>query len=176
MSTKIPQVKDTIKQNNNKKKKRNDDAEKIVKDTIKQDDNNNDNKKKDDDKKKKGGKNKEERIIWVLSLYFSQYKYDEFTIENRSFMTKKLAEGAMRREARRLYKGSGIIQESSDKYFDEYDGEIHFGENPEEIGYRREFGYAQITPVKLENAESGDDVPSSTSEENSSDDDDYNYY
>ncbi|CAG8480125.1 5034_t:CDS:2 [Diversispora eburnea] len=93
--------------------------------------------------------------------------------QNRCFKTKELAEGAMRREAKRLYRDSGIIQEADDKYFDEYDGEIHFGENPEEIGYRREFGYAQITPVELENTESGDDVPSSTSEEDSSDDDDY---
>ena len=62
----------------------------------------------------------------------------------------------MRREARRLYKNSGIIQEARDKYFEESLMEIRFGEGsgPD---YRNEFGYCKVKPTKLESEESGDD-------------------
>ncbi|CAG8485139.1 11696_t:CDS:2 [Diversispora eburnea] len=139
MSTKISQVKDTIKQYNNNINKKNE-------------------------------RNDEDEMIWVLTIHFSGYKESEYFIDNRSFKTRKLAEGAMRREAKRLYKGSDIIQKTYDKYFNESDKEIHFGESPIESNYRREFGFVQIKPVKLENTESGDKVPSSSSEDDSNDD------
>ncbi|PKY52570.1 hypothetical protein RhiirA4_408431 [Rhizophagus irregularis] len=71
----------------------------------------------------------------------------------------------MRREARRLYKNSDIIQEAEDKYYREYETEIHFGESEDGPDYRREFGYCEIKSTKLEDKESGDDVPSSTDED-----------
>ncbi len=43
--------------------------------------------------------------------------------------------------------------------------EIHFGESPENIGYRREFGFCKVESTKLEDKESGDDMPSSTDDE-----------
>ncbi|CAG8446511.1 9592_t:CDS:2 [Ambispora gerdemannii] len=81
------------------------------------------------------------------------------------FVSKKLAVGAMQREARRLYKNSDLIQESRSKYFEESSMEIHFGERPNSDDYRREFGFCKIEPTKLEDEESGDDVPSSTDNE-----------
>jgi hypothetical protein len=71
----------------------------------------------------------------------------------------------MRREARRLYKKSGIIQEASDKYYYEYETEIQFGEDEDGPDYRREFGFCKIKSVELEDEECGDDVPSSTDDE-----------
>ncbi|GBB94663.1 hypothetical protein RclHR1_00240011 [Rhizophagus clarus] len=92
--------------------------------------------------------------VWVLTIFFSRYKYDEQDIDSRCFTSKKLAQKAMKREARDLYKSSAIIQEADDKYFEEYPMEIHFGENPEEISYRREFGFCKIESCKLEEEES----------------------
>jgi hypothetical protein len=71
----------------------------------------------------------------------------------------------MEREARRLYKNSGIIQEDENKYFSESPMEIHFGESPDSSDYRREFGFCKIESARLEDEESGDDVPSSTDDE-----------
>lgn len=75
----------------------------------------------------------------------------------------ELAKEAMRREARRLYKYSRIIQGSRNKYYSEYKTEIHFGEGEGEPDYRREFGYCKIESAKLEDEESGDDFPESSS-------------
>jgi hypothetical protein len=94
-----------------------------------------------------------------LSIFFSPYKETEYSIDCRSFVSKELAEGAMKREAWRLYKNSGIIQENRTKYFDEYPTEIHFGESPDSPDYRREFGFCKIESTKLEYEESGDEMP-----------------
>ncbi|RIA86473.1 hypothetical protein C1645_878652 [Glomus cerebriforme] len=106
----------------------------------------------------------ENGLIWVLTVFFSRYKDCDDSNNSYSFSSKKLARRAMKREARRLYKGSNIIQGARDKYFDEYEMEIHFGENPEGSDYRREFGYCKVESNKLETQESGDDVPESTDE------------
>lgn len=71
----------------------------------------------------------------------------------------------MRREARRLYKNSRCIQEAENKYYHECKMEIHFGEGQYGPDYNREFGFCEIKRVKLEDEESGDDVPSSTDDE-----------
>ncbi|CAB5314248.1 hypothetical protein RhiirA5_464830 [Rhizophagus irregularis] len=94
--------------------------------------------------------------VWVLSVFFSPYKAVEYSFESRCFASKKLAQEAMRIEARRLYKNSDIIQEAEDKYYREYEAEIHFGESEDESDYRREFVYCKIKSAKLEEKESGD--------------------
>ena len=71
----------------------------------------------------------------------------------------------MEREARRLYKNSDNIQESRQKYYNEYNMGIEFGERYNGSDYSREFGYCEIKPAKLEDEESGDEVPSSTDDE-----------
>ncbi|POG74977.1 hypothetical protein GLOIN_2v1571589 [Rhizophagus irregularis DAOM 181602=DAOM 197198] len=103
--------------------------------------------------------------VWVLSVFFSPYKAVEYSFESCCFASKKLAQEAMRIEARRLYKNSDIIQEAEDKYYREYEAEIHFGESEDESDYRREFGYCKIKSAKLEEKKSGDEVPSSTNED-----------
>ncbi|CAG8800841.1 4907_t:CDS:2, partial [Dentiscutata erythropus] len=90
--------------------------------------------------------------VWVLTTYFTKYKED-FEIEEidqRCFVSEELARRAMKRTAMKLYHQSLIIQEADDKYFEEYETEIHFGENPESIAYRREFGCCKIELVELE--------------------------
>lgn len=108
--------------------------------------------------------------VWILSMFFSPYKATEYSIDCRCFISKKLAQEAMRREARRMYKYSDIIQEASNKYYREYETVIDFGESEDGPDYRREFGFCEIKPAKLEDEESGDDVPSSTDDEDESDD------
>ncbi|PKC57200.1 hypothetical protein RhiirA1_540630 [Rhizophagus irregularis] len=103
--------------------------------------------------------------VWVLSMFFSPYKAVEYSIECRCFVSKKLAQEAMRREARRLYKNSGCIQGARNKYYREHETEIHFGESEDGPDYSREFGYCEIKSAKLEDKESGDEVPSSTDED-----------
>ena len=52
---------------------------------------------------------KKNDTIWVLTIFFSPYKASENSVDNRSFVSKELAEGAMKREAWRLYKSSIAI-------------------------------------------------------------------
>ncbi|CAG8797466.1 6161_t:CDS:2 [Cetraspora pellucida] len=93
----------------------------------------------------------EMNAVWVLTTFFSRYKRD-FEIEQidqRCFVSEELARRAMRKTAKQLYN-SPIIQEAHDKYFEEYESEIHFGENPESTAYRREFGCCKIELVEIE--------------------------
>jgi hypothetical protein len=108
---------------------------------------------------------KDGTTVWILTIFFSPYKATNNLINCRCFVFKELAQEAMRREARRLYKNSGCIQESRNKYYNEYKTEIHFGEDEDGPDYRREFGFCEIRYAKLEDEESGDDVPSSTDDE-----------
>ena len=103
----------------------------------------------------------------MLTIFFSEYKEEE-EVCNRCFVTKELAEVAMKNEARRLYKQSGIIQEADNKYFEESENRIDFGESWGESDYRREYGYCQIERVKLEVEV---DVFASTDEEDEDSDD-----
>ncbi|CAG8514966.1 3228_t:CDS:2 [Funneliformis caledonium] len=103
--------------------------------------------------------------IWVLKIFFSPYKASEDSIKCRSFVSKQLAQEAMQRVARRLYKRSVNIQGSDSKYFDDFPMEIHFGESLDSPDYRREFGFCRIEQNILEDKESGDEVPSSTDDE-----------
>jgi hypothetical protein len=92
--------------------------------------------------------------------FFSPYKEVEYSITCRSFISRKLAQSAMKSEALHLYKNSRIIQGASDKYFDENTTEVHFGERPDGPDYRREFGFCQIQSIILEDEESEADVSS----------------
>ncbi|CAG8713210.1 492_t:CDS:2 [Funneliformis caledonium] len=65
--------------------------------------------------------------IWALKIYFSPYKASKYSIICRSFVSKHLAQEAMQRVARHLYKGSDIIQGSNSKYFVKFPMVIHFG-------------------------------------------------
>lgn len=58
---------------------------------------------------------KNKPTVWILSMFFSPYKATENSIDYRCFVSRKLAQEAIRREARRLYKYSDIIQEAEDK-------------------------------------------------------------
>ncbi|CAB4480635.1 unnamed protein product [Rhizophagus irregularis] len=78
--------------------------------------------------------------VWVLSMFFSPYKAVEYSIEC-------------------------CIQYARDKYYREHETEIHFGESEDGPDYNREFGYCEIKSAKLEDKESGDEVPSSTDED-----------
>ncbi len=71
----------------------------------------------------------------------------------------------MRREARRLYKDSYVIQDAEDKYFYEGDTIIHFGESEDGPDYRREFGFCEIKRIKLEDEECEDSVSPSSDDE-----------
>jgi hypothetical protein len=68
------------------------------------------------------------------------------------FTSKKLALEAMERVARRLYKGLLMYHPSRGG-----------------SDYRREFGFCIVEEVRLEDQESGDEVPSSTDEESEDD-------
>ncbi|RHZ84868.1 hypothetical protein Glove_74g219 [Diversispora epigaea] len=76
--------------------------------------------KKDDNKKIKRKDDAEN--IWVLTMFFSWYKESEYFIDNRSFKTIKLTEGAMRKEAKRLYKESDddVLPSSEEDSNDDY--------------------------------------------------------
>ncbi|CAG8489835.1 11553_t:CDS:2 [Paraglomus brasilianum] len=111
------------------------------------------------------GKDKNNTNVWVLTIYFSGYKSSEDDVSSRCFATRELAEVAMKSEARRLYRLSNIIQEASDKYFDESKDRIDFGESLDSSDYRREFGYCQIERVKLEVELDEQDVFVSTDED-----------
>ena len=106
--------------------------------------------------------------VWVLMIYFSAYKEDSHDVDCRCFATKELALTAMRSEARHLYKGSGIIQEADNKYFNEYTDEdtkgIDFGEDWGGSDYRREFGFCQVKRAKLEFELDAKDLYESTDE------------
>ncbi|CAG8744553.1 2793_t:CDS:2, partial [Dentiscutata heterogama] len=93
----------------------------------------------------------EVNAVWVLTSFFSRYKYDfeMDEIGQRCFVSEELARTAMKRTAMRLYQ-SPIIQEADDKYFEEYESEIHFGESPETSDYRREFGCCRVELVEIE--------------------------
>jgi hypothetical protein len=62
-------------------------------------------------------------------MFFSPYKATDDSNDCRCFVSKELAQEAMRREARRLYKNSRIIQGASDKYYYEFEMKIRFGES-----------------------------------------------
>ncbi|CAG8724165.1 10887_t:CDS:2 [Ambispora leptoticha] len=96
---------------------------------------------------------------WVLTILFSPYKTYDYHIKTRSFVSKKLAQEAMKRVAQRIYKKS-INQEGNDIYFKESSREIKFGERLNTDDYRRDFGFCKIEPTKVEDEESGEDVPS----------------
>ena len=68
------------------------------------------------------------------------------------FTSKKLALEAMERVVRRLYKGLLTYHPSS-----------------EGSDYRREFGFCIVEEVRLEDQESGVEVPSSTDEKSEDD-------
>ena len=104
-----------------------------------------------------------------MTIFFSWYEGEEDSIIVRNFVSKELALGAMKREARRIYKSSAIIQGSRSRYYDEYLTEIHFGESPDKINYRREYGFCKVELIELEDEESGDEVPSSSDDESEDD-------
>ncbi|CAG8712797.1 8688_t:CDS:2 [Funneliformis caledonium] len=103
---------------------------------------------------------KKDTKAWILTIVFSPYKAVENSMDCRGFVSKKLAKGAMKRAAWRLYKNSRIIQKADDKYFKVRSREIQFGESPGYDDYRREFGFCTIKPLKLESEDSGDEIPS----------------
>ncbi|CAI2167003.1 857_t:CDS:2 [Funneliformis geosporum] len=105
-------------------------------------------------------KDKKDNKVWILTIVFSPCKAIENSIDCRGFVSKNLAKGAMKREAWRLYKNSKIIQGADDKYFNAKSREVQFGESLGDDDYRREFGFCTIKPLKLENEESGDEMPS----------------
>ncbi|CAG8678632.1 16450_t:CDS:2 [Racocetra persica] len=89
--------------------------------------------------------------VWVLTIFYSPYKedFEIEQIEQRCFLSEERARRAMKKVAKQLYN-SEIIQEADDKYYEEYETEIHFGENPESTAYRREFGCCKIECVEIE--------------------------
>ncbi|CAG8805575.1 17162_t:CDS:2, partial [Dentiscutata erythropus] len=93
----------------------------------------------------------EVNAVWVLTTFFSRYKYDfeMEQIDQRCFASEELARTAMKITATKLYQ-SPLIQEAHDKYFEEYESEIHFGERPGESDYRREFGCCRVEFVEIE--------------------------
>lgn len=84
----------------------------------------------------------------IHSGYKTELSHDD--IESFVFTTYDAAHTAMTRLAREVYESDDIIQEEDDKYFDECEDCIYFGENQSYgIGYRSAWGMAKLQKVTV---------------------------